>query len=162
MTANIAENEEERNRKNPNIDKMRYRAETLDSDILFYVKGLETELSKVNESLKLNTIQQNDEDLEPMYAPMSQKMKFSELKKYPIRKDDFNKIISKLNSAFNELLKNDGPNPNEPQARIEKIKGYSLEEIELNLNIEAGATILFSLNTKGSAGVKLVFKRNYK
>lgn len=162
MTAIIAENEEERNQENPNIDKIRYRAEALDSEILFYVEGKETELSRVKESLKLNTIQQNDEDLEPMYAPMSQKMKSSELKKYPIRKDDFNKIISNLNSAFNELFKNDGPNPNEPQARIEKIKGYSLEEIELNLNIEVGATVLFSLNTKGSAGVKLVFKRNFR
>lgn len=162
MTAIIAENEEERNLENMNIGKIRYRAETLDSDILFYVDGKETELSKVNEAMRLNSIQRGDEDSESTYDPMFQKMKSSKLEKYPVRKDDFNKIISNLNSAFNELFKNDGPNPEEPQAIIEKIKGYSLEEIELNLNIEAGATILFSLNTKGSAGVKLVFKRNYK
>lgn len=151
MTTSVEENEGENNRKKVNIN---YNSGTLDSDILFYVEGID------KESMKFNPIQKDDAEVfKQNHAQIYQQRTSSKMTKCPIRKDDFNKIILNLNSAFNELFKNDGPNPKIPQEKTSEFLGYSLEVIELNLNIEVGAKVLFSLNTKGSAGIKLVFKR---
>jgi len=78
---------------------------------------------------------------------------------FPIYRKEFQNLISNLTSSLGELFKRDKPNPEIPNESNAEVDGFSLKEIELNFNIEAGGKILFLFEGKGSAGIKLVFKR---
>jgi hypothetical protein len=77
----------------------------------------------------------------------------------PIYRKEFQNLISNLTSSLGELFKSDKPNPEIPNESYSEVDGFSLKEIELNFTLEAGAKILLLFDGKGSAGIKLVFKK---
>jgi len=146
------EDESEKNLSGFQYNKLLYK-----SDILFYIEGAETVLTKANKFFELN--KNKNEDNDPTDYNITKEIEYSKSKKYPIYKNDLQEMISNLYATFNDLSKRLGPNYKEPEGGIDGINDFSLDEIELNLNIEAGTNIFFTLNTRGSAGLKLIFKR---
>lgn len=148
LIAEVAENEVNRN-VNIDLDMKYFPAK---SDVLFYVKGA------TNVGMNdLRNIYWQGRDPDSDETTVLQKFRQSDL--HEIKKDDLRNIIFNLSSTFDELFRKYNPNPEGPNINLDRIDGFSLNEIELNFNVEVKGSILFSLSAKGDAGLKLVFKR---
>lgn len=156
-TGTLEQDEDKRNAISGIISDLNTKSSNFNEDTLFYVK------TRINESIqkKYSGVLNGRQKIDLHSFDSSQLntiVEHEETSNYPISKKDFQNIISNISSTFNDLLRQNDPDPEKQKDNSDKIKGFSLEEIELNFTIEAGVKIVL-FDGKGSAGIKLVFKR---
>jgi len=108
-----------------------------DNDILFYVKG--------NEYVENPDINNGESDLltgDPSLPIINLN------KSIPVEKNEFFNKMSSFSQSFLKLFEDDNSESK-----------FALDQIEVNLDIEISGGIKLLLSGKGSAGVKLVYKR---